>query len=165
MPLLLISDSNILIDIEVGGLTASMFSLEYDFAVPDVIYIEELQEQHAYLIEMGLQARTLDAQIVERVVVLADQYRKPSRNDLLALALAEYENCPLLTGDRYLREAAEDEGVNVKGTIWLIEQMVKYGKITVEVAEQAYGTMKNSNRRLPWNSVEQSLQELREIED
>ena len=43
--------------------------------------------------------------------------------------------------------------------------MVKQGKLSIEVAEQAYETMRNNNRRLPWDLVEQSLQELREIED
>lgn len=36
--LLLISDANILIDIEIGGLVAPMFSLDYQFAVPDVLF-------------------------------------------------------------------------------------------------------------------------------
>ena len=35
--LLLISDANILMDIEVGDLVAPMFSLGYQFAVPDVL--------------------------------------------------------------------------------------------------------------------------------
>ena len=40
---LLISDANILIDMEVGGLTAAMFRLDgYRFAVPDVLFAEEL---------------------------------------------------------------------------------------------------------------------------
>lgn len=35
-----ISDANILIDVEVGGLLAPMFSLGYPFAVPDVLFFE-----------------------------------------------------------------------------------------------------------------------------
>ena len=46
--LLLISDANILMDVEVGDLVAPMFSLGYQFAVPDVLYYEELEEQHAH---------------------------------------------------------------------------------------------------------------------
>ena len=51
--LLLISDANILIDIEFGGLVAPLFSLEYQFAVPDILFYEELDEQHRYLLGMG----------------------------------------------------------------------------------------------------------------
>lgn len=52
--LLLISDANILMDVEVGDLVAPMFSLGYDFAVPNVLYYEELEDQHAHLLHMGL---------------------------------------------------------------------------------------------------------------
>ena len=38
--LLLISDANVLIDIENGGLTGAMFSLPYQFAVPDILFYE-----------------------------------------------------------------------------------------------------------------------------
>ena len=48
--LLLISDANILMDVEVGDLVAPMFSLEYQFAVPDILYYEELEDQHAHLV-------------------------------------------------------------------------------------------------------------------
>jgi hypothetical protein len=44
MLLLLISDANILMDIEVGDLVAPMFSLGYQFVVPDALYYEGLEE-------------------------------------------------------------------------------------------------------------------------
>jgi len=65
--LLLISDANILMDVEVGDLVAPMFSLGYDFAVPNVLYYEELEDQHAHLLDMGLQVRTLTDKGVGRV--------------------------------------------------------------------------------------------------
>ncbi|WP_206434421.1 hypothetical protein [Iodobacter ciconiae] len=42
---LLISDANILIDMEEGGLLASMFSLNYEFLIPDILFYEELAGQ------------------------------------------------------------------------------------------------------------------------
>ena len=97
--LLLISDANILIDIEIGGLAAPMFSLEYQFAVPDVLYYEELEERHSYMLEMGLVVKELDEAMVMRVSHLAAHYPRPGRIDLFALVLAANEECPLLTGD------------------------------------------------------------------
>ena len=41
---LLISDANILIDMEEGGLLDLMFLLPYQFKVPDVVLDEELEE-------------------------------------------------------------------------------------------------------------------------
>lgn len=155
--LLLISDANILMDVEIGDLVAPMFSLGYQFAVPDILYYEELEEQHAHLLGMGLQARTLSAQSVERVQSLAQIYAKPGRNDLFALALAEAEKCPLLTGDAALRQAAEAEQLEVKGTVWLIGEMVREQRITVAVARAALSKMRLNGRRLPWDAAEQML--------
>ncbi|WP_055336245.1 PIN domain-containing protein [Ralstonia solanacearum] len=157
--LLLISDANILMDVEVGDLVAPMFSLGYQFAVPDVLYYEELEGQYTHLLAMGLQIRTLASKSVERVQTLAQTYTKPGRNDLLTLALAEAEQCPLLTGDAALRQAAEAEQVDVRGTVWLIREMLHEGRITVTVARAALLKMRTSGRRLPWDAAAQMLVE------
>ena len=155
--LLLISDANILIDVEEGDLVAPMFSLGYQFAVPDVLYYEELEGLHAHLRDMGLQIRTLAPKSVERVQALAQAYTKPGRNDLFALALAQAEKAPLLTGDAALRQAAEAEAVDVKGTVWLIGEMLREQRITVVVARAALHKMRTNGRRLPWDAAEQML--------
>jgi hypothetical protein len=145
-----ISDANILIDVEVGGLLAPMFSLGYQFAVPDVLYFEELAEHHAHWRDMGLIVKSLPSEGVARVQALSQKYKRPSRNDLFALALAEQAQCPLLTGDAALRSAAETEQVEVKGTIWLVTEMVRKQCITATVARVAYKAMQEQGRRLPW---------------
>ena len=43
---LLISDANILIDMDVGGLLQKMFRLKHQFGVPDVLFVEELVRHH-----------------------------------------------------------------------------------------------------------------------
>jgi predicted nucleic acid-binding protein len=134
-----------------------MFSLGYQFVVPDVLYYEELEEQHAHLLDMGLQIRTLSPKSVERVQTLSQIYVKPGRNDLFALALAEVEECPLLTGDAALRQAAETEQVEVKGTVWLISEMVREQRITISVARAALQKMRINGRRLPWDVAEKML--------
>ncbi len=119
-----ISDANILIDVEVGGLLAPMFSLGYQFAVPDVLYWEDLAEHHAHWLGLGLQIQSLSAEGVARVQTLSQKHQRPSRNDLFALALAEQAPGPLLTGDAALRSAAEAERIEVKGTVWLVADML-----------------------------------------
>jgi predicted nucleic acid-binding protein len=158
--LLLISDANILIDIEIGGLAAPMFSLEYQFAVPDVLYYEELEEQHSYMLEMGLAVKDLDEVLVARVFQMAAQYPKPGRNDLFALVLAHNEKCPLLTGDKDLKAAAVSENVEVRGTLWLVNELVSTGKISVHVARGALQRMRVHGRRLPWELAESGLREI-----
>lgn len=160
MKLLLISDANIFIDMEAGGLVEAMFRLPEKFAVPDVLFIEELLEYHPELPGHGLQILSLTEEMVSKSVRLRQQYKHPSQNDLFALALAKQESCPLLTGDRRLREVAEQEGVELKGTLWLIERIVEETIISVEGAAEAYECMRREQRRLPWPEVSKQLKRL-----
>lgn len=122
-----------------------------------MLYYEELEEQHAHLLDMGLQMRSLSAKSVERVQSLSQTYVRPGRIDLFALPLAELEKCPLLTGDAALRLAAETERIEVKGTIWLIGEMLRERRITVAVARAALNKMRVNGRRLPWEAAAQIL--------
>lgn len=159
---LVISDANILIDMECGGLLAPMFRLEYEFAVPDVLYDEELSEHHPEVIALGLGKIEVGAdgvEYVERIVPEATR-RGISRNDLLALALARQEDCLLLTGDSRLRTLAEEEGREVHGTIWLVGELVRVGRVRLPRVKRAYNAMRAAGRRLPQAEVEAQLQEL-----
>jgi predicted nucleic acid-binding protein len=155
--LLIISDACVLIDIECGELTSAMFSLAYQFAVPDILFAEELEERHAHLLQYGLICKTMSGDLVAEAYSLHQKYLRPSVNDMLALTLAKHEGCQLLTCDKALRDAAKELGVEVHGTIWLVEQMLKNKKITIEVARIAFQQMKDSGSRLPWEEVEKLL--------
>lgn len=157
---LLISDANIFIDMEAGGLIAPMFKLPEIFAVPDILFMEELVEYHPELPGHGLQVMALTEETVAESMRLRQQHRHPSQNDLFALALAKQESCPLLTGDRRLRDVAKQEGVELKGTLWLIERMVEEVIISVDGAADAYEGMRREKRRLPWAEVTRQLKRL-----
>lgn len=153
-----ISDANIIIDLAAGDLLPTMFLIPgVTFHVPDVLYVEELSEQYGYLPGLGLQVHQQPAAATEYVTQLRRQYRGPSTHDLFALALAHGMQCPLLTGDHALREAAGQERVEVRGTLWVVEQLLVAGLITVERAEAAYAAMRAQNSRLPWELVEDQL--------
>ena len=157
---LLISDANILIDLEEGQLIERMFELPYQFAIPDILFIEELEDEHQHLLGFGLQLRELDGEAMMHAMALIPRYGKASRNDCFALALAARENCPLLTGDRALRIAAETELVTVHGTIWLVGALVRLQVIHAEEARRSYSLMRSNGRRLPWDIAEAALREL-----
>ncbi len=160
MPLL-ISDANIFIDFEDGGLLKDLFRLADTIGIPDLLFEEELRERHEGLLDLGLKLMELESKAVQRAVELAAVYRKPSRLDLTALVLAEQQICPLLTGDKNLRTAAETESVVVRGTLWICERLVVQGVITVDRLDEAYRRMKMAGRRLPWDSVDRQLKRLR----
>jgi predicted nucleic acid-binding protein len=157
---LLISDANILIDLEEGQLVELMFRLPYHFSMPDILFYEELEEEHEHLLKIGLNLSELSSETMQYAMELIPRYAQASRNDCFALALAAKESCPLLTGDKALRKAAENESVMVRGTLWLVEMMVKRQLVTTNQAREAYQQMKTAGRRLPWQVAEAILQEL-----
>lgn len=160
MQQLLISDANILIDMEEGGLLQAMFQLPYEFAAPDILFAEELEDEHSHLPGWGLMLKEVSSDFMMYAMQLTATYIKASRNDCFALALAKQEKCPLLTGDMALRVAAEKEATIVKVTIWLVSQLVIHKQINTDHARHAYSQMKASGRRLPWKLAETSLKEL-----
>ena len=160
---LLVSDANVLIDMDAGGLLKAMFALDYNFAVPDILFDEELKAQHPELPKLGLKSLELNEDAVKYVAELAVEYEQTgvSRNDLFALALARQETCPLLTGDSHLRMVCEDKKIDVHGTLWLVEQMMEQKVIGLAAARRAYHVMRSAGRRLPWNEVEKQLESFR----
>jgi predicted nucleic acid-binding protein len=155
--LLIISDASVLIDVEDGELTSAMFSLPWQFAVPDILFSEELAEKHGHLLKFGLISKMMSGELISESYVLRQQYLRTSVNDLLALTLAKHENCQLLTGDKELRNVAKELSVEVHGTIWLVQQMIRHGKITHKIARVSFQRMRDSGSRLPWSEVEKIL--------
>lgn len=160
MSQLLISDANILIDLEDGELITDLFKLPFQFQVPDMLFADELEADHGYLLEHGLQLGELTPASMAEVEILVKKYKQPSRYDCFALVLAKQEGCLLLTGDQNLRKAAEQEGIEVKGTLWIIEAMTTHQVISVQAARMAYKRMKQKGRRLPWELAEARLCEI-----
>lgn len=156
---LLVSDANILIDMNSGGLLRSMFTLDVTIAVPNTLYEEELRRDHPELPQLGLKSLELHEKAVTYAEQLVVKYSPTgvSINDLLALALAWQEKCPLLTGDAKLRGAGVKEGLEVHGTIWLVGQMLDARVIVGKRAVAAYRAMREAGRRLPWDEVEEQL--------
>lgn len=156
---LLISDANILIDMEAGALMETLFQLPMQFGIPDLLYYEEIEPGSPGLEDLGLQVMEVSGDFVAYAQQLPGQHNhllppkngaKPSYNDYLALALAKQEDCTLLTGDANLRIVANKEQVNVMGTIGLLRAMIDHQLLSVDDAFKAIDRMKSGKRRLPW---------------
>lgn len=161
--LLLISDANILIDMEAGQLMERLFQLPMQFAMPDILYWEEIEPGTPDLEVPGLKILEVRGEYVRYASELPDKYGTAlSPNDYLALALARQEDCPLLTGDQSLKIVARKEDVKVMGTVWLLQAMVENRLLSVDEAIAALALMKESRRRLPWADAERILNGLRE---
>ena len=157
---LLISDANVLIDIEDGGLVPHLFSLPYRIATPDILFFDELESRHPDLPNAGLELLDMPGELIDEAQRLAAEHAAPSRYDMLALVLARHHQCTLLTGDGPLRKVAKAHYLEVHGTLWLVEQMVISRVLSKEQAGRAYEQMRYRGSRLPWEEAHRRLEGL-----
>ncbi|MCY4182898.1 MAG: hypothetical protein OXF43_08440 [Gammaproteobacteria bacterium] len=128
---ILVSDTSVLIDLDRGGLTEEAFRLPYEFAVPDLLYVAEIEKYDgAELIDLGLRIEELDGPGVN----LALEYRRKRRTlslpDAFALALASRHSWVLLAGDKELRKLAEAENIECHGVLWLMDRIFENGVVS-----------------------------------
>lgn len=158
----LISDANIIIDMKAGNILEKMFKLPENFAAPNILYAEELAEHHPELPVLGLSILDVQEEFVIEAYRLGSVYKKPGNNDLLALALAKQEQCPLLTGDKDLRVAAEAEKIELRGTLWLVERLFEEKQLDYTSVVISYNLMKEEQRRLPWDEVDKQIKRFKQ---
>jgi len=142
-------DANILIDLHVGGLLTELFRLPLALVAPDVIIGELYEPDGEELKRRGLHSRELSGEQVLEVAGLAAQHRDVSSNDLFALVLARAMKATLLSGDRRLRRIARGEGMSVHGTLWVLDELVRWEVIDPSQAAAGLQQMLARGSRLP----------------
>ena len=125
---ILVSDSSILIEFSKRELLDRMFELEFQFAVPDLLFHEELIDLGAYsrqdLLGFGLKVESLDAEGVEMAIAYQSERPALSLVDSFALALADRQGWQLLTEDRTMRSVARSKGIAHRDALWVVDNML-----------------------------------------
>ena len=121
------SDTSVLIDLDRGSLVEPTFRLPFEFTVPDLLYERELKAHGGPdLIRLGLRVEELDGDEVSIALGYLRRRRSLSLPDSFALTLAKTNAWTLLSGDRGLRELAEDEGGACHGVLWLLDRIFEH---------------------------------------
>lgn len=162
MPCRVVSDSSVLIDLERGSLFDHAFALRFEFCVPDLLYRRELQPYGGdQLVAKGLKVLELDSAGIVQAIRYRQENSSISLSDAFALAMAERNDCPLLTGDSRLRRLARDEDVDCHGVLWLLDFMHAEHTATPRQLYEGLIRIRNHPRcRLPLTEVNKRLQTL-----
>ena len=124
---ILVSDSSVLIELSKRDLLGRMFELRFRFAVPDLLFHEELIDLGRYdrqdLIRLGLLVEALDPDGVATAIAYQSRRRALSLVDCFALALARHRGYALLTEDRRMRACAFEESIPYHDVLWLVDRM------------------------------------------
>lgn len=149
LPSVLVTDTNIWIDLENGKILADVFRLPFQFFTTDFAVEEFIHPKWATLQDLGLQTHGLEPEYVLELVRLRQIHRQLSAIDLAALLLARALDASLVTGDRRLNELAKAQGVPVHGVLWILDEMVIHHVLTENQAAIALREMLDQGARLP----------------
>lgn len=159
------SDTNIWLDFS----TISRTDLPFRLPCTYIMYKEALRKEIISppeliddLKRMGLLGVELTIEEFYYAEGLAGKYVKLSSYDRTALAIAKLRNIPLLTGDHPLRNAAVNEGVEIFGTIGLLDKL--YGGKYINKLEYQFcleSLLEHKERRLPVDELLKRMDSLR----
>lgn len=92
------------------------------------------------------------------------RYSKPSRYDCIALAIAKCRGIILMTGDGELRKAAQEEHVEVMGTIGVLDRLIDKELISREEYLECLEELSQMNGgkvRLPAKALEERINNIK----
>ncbi len=92
-------------------------------------------------------------------------YSRLSSYDAIALAIAILRGFDLLSGDKALRVAANSEGIKVRGTLWIYDELVTNGRISIEERFNLLKLLEENNGnckgiRLPAHEIKKRLEDI-----
>lgn len=148
-PRVYISDTNVWIDFGHAGLLDALFTLPFTFVSTDFVLVELHHPSPDGLLARGLVVETLDEAAVAQLFGLMGLHGNSSLADVSCYLVAKTQGKLLLTGDGRLRRQAAKDGLEVRGALWLLDQLVAHEIIATAHAAAALQAMLTSGARLP----------------
>lgn len=152
--LLLITDTNIWIDLDHGKLLDIVFKLPYRICASDFARQEFRSMDVTKLEKQGLIFLELEPSSVIELYELRQAKRTIAVADFAAYLLARQRSGILITGDRNLASFSESENLTVHGLLWLLDEMIYYELLTFTEAVLALEKILMMGARLPKHECE-----------
>jgi hypothetical protein len=146
---ILISDTNLWIDLHRAGLTTLVYGLQFQFVATDFVINELNLPDGKELQAMGLEAVPLEGPEILELFELRQTLGNSSLADVSCFYLAKAKGWTLVTGDGSVRAAACDADLEVHGVLWVPDQVHDAGLATGAALAVALEKMLKNKARLP----------------
>ena len=154
MKRLAVQDANVLIDLWDIGLLELIFDLKLEVHSTDLVVNEIRQEEQVgavqKLIDEGkLLVHAFTPKELAELVAFQTGHSSLSLEDCSVWRIAGQLEAILLTGDGALRKKAAAAGLEVHGSLWLLDELVNQSLIKLPDACVALQGLMKKNPRLP----------------
>ena len=160
---LVISDTNILLDLISLDMLEVFFSLPCDFSTTDFVISEIIQPLQIKVIEKYRKSKKLEVVSFsfEEIVKINDIHSNNTNNtsitDCSVWYYAKKTGGRLLTGDGKLRKSAESDNVKVSGILYIFDNLVEYGILEPSESADLLEQLMQINMRLPKGECEKRI--------
>lgn len=165
MKTVVVSDTNIFIDLVKLNLLGDLFALPWDVRTTDFV-ISELTDSEqkaavtAFIKRNKLIIGKLKADEVSEVVQRSRETGgKISIADFSVCFYAKKNGYALLTGDKNLRKVATNESIEVHGILFLFDELVSHSILPPKLASEILRNLKGINTRLPIEEVDSRIKQ------
>jgi predicted nucleic acid-binding protein len=162
---LIITDTNVFIDLIKTGALEYFMQLEYHILTTGFVLNEINHPEQKATLERCLtpgRVEIIDFSGEEMLHILRFRTRRNLKRltDKSVLFLAVQRQCPLLSGDGDLRKEAQDNGLTVFGSLWVIAQLVEQLICTPQTGVLLLKRLERCNPRLPKKKMEELIERL-----
>jgi predicted nucleic acid-binding protein len=148
-----VKDTSILIDLTEGDLLGLWFKLGIETHTTTLVLSELRRESQWQHVSGFVDAGLLRAQKIEPAdmaeVVRYHLANRVSLADASGILLARRLSACLLSGDRRMRNTARTDGLEVRGVLWIFDELVEQGVLAKRDAADRLERICASGSRLP----------------
>lgn len=163
---LFITDTNVFFDLMNIEALPEFFGLDFeicttDFVVNEILRLEQAEQIQNFIRSKQLTVFSFSSDEIEIVVNLKTKRTLRRIADKSVLWKALQLKCLLLTGDKSLKNEAEENGLEVHGSIWVVTLLVEEKLLSVIKGVEMFEKLKIVNDSLPKEEIEKLIKKLK----
>ncbi|MBN8642874.1 MAG: hypothetical protein J0L86_13765 [Flavobacteriales bacterium] len=163
---LIITDVSVLFDLYQLEILPEFFALKAEISTTSFVYNEivianQVVEFEVYKRSQKLKVIMLTDEEQDAVNQFTTKRNLKSLPDKTMLWKSIQLNCALLTCDRKLKLEAKEHGVEVHGSIWVVEKLVEENILDKHKAVSLLDQLKTVNDRLPIDEIDKVSKRLK----
>jgi len=154
---ILVSDTNIWIDLHHSNLLEKVFQLPHQFVTTDFVWRELRKPPGAQLQDMGLVIEAISGDETLELFGLKQTLNNSSLADVSCYFMARERGWTLLTNDGALRKSGRRASLDVRGVLWILDELEHHRVLSPTDLFTALTAMLNAGARLPEDECDKRL--------